>query len=175
MKALFLDRDGIINRSFKNKKGKPKAPTLFKDFIFLPFLKNYLNEIKKLNFNIIIITNQPDISYGVLKEAELYKMHSKIYSSLPVTNIYVCKHSKEDNCKCRKPKTGLFRQALKKYNLNLKNSYAIGDRWSDIVASYKCGIKSIYVDRNYNEPKPTKQIFTTKSTKKALEYIIKNQ
>ncbi len=175
MKALFLDRDGVINRSFTNHFGKPKAPRSFKDFIFLPYVKKYIDEIKKKNFLIFVVTNQPDISYGYLKNNELEKMHNKIYSKLAVTQIFTCIHGKNQNCKCRKPETALFKMAIKKYKLNINSSYTIGDRSSDINASIKCNIKSIFIDRNYNEPKPTGQIFTTKSSRKALEYVIKNQ
>lgn len=175
MKALFLDRDGVINRSFVNISGKPIAPRRFKDFTFLPYVKKYINEIKKHNFLIFVVTNQPDISYGYLKKYELEKMHNKIYSELTVTKIFTCMHGRNQNCKCRKPRTGLFKTAIKKYNLNINLSYTIGDRSSDIDASLKCNIKSIFIDRNYNEPKPTSQVFTTKSTRKALEYVIKNQ
>lgn len=174
MRALFLDRDGVINRSFINYAGKPKAPRCFKDFIFLPYVKKYINEIKKLNVLIFVVTNQPDISYGYLKKNELEKMHNKIYSNLSITQIYTCMHGKNQNCKCRKPKTSMFKMAIKKYKLNIKSSYTIGDRSSDINASLKCNIKSIFIDRNYNEPKPDGQIFTTKSSRKALEYVIKN-
>lgn len=175
MKALFLDRDGVINRSYINNFGKPKAPKRLKDFIFLPYVKKYIDEIKKHNFLIFVVTNQPDISYGNLKKNELEKMHNKIYCKLSVTEIFTCIHGKDQNCKCRKPKTGLFKMAIKKYNLNINTSFTIGDRSSDINASANCNIKSIFIDRNYNEPKPTGQIFTTKSTRKALEYVIKNQ
>ena len=174
MRALFLDRDGVINRSFINHAGKPQAPRSFKDFIFLPYVKKYLDEIKKNNFFIFVVTNQPDISYGYLKKNELEKMHNKIYSKLSVTQIFTCIHGKNQNCKCRKPKTSMFKMAIKKYKLNIKSSYTIGDRSSDINASLKCNIKSIFIDRNYNEPKPDGQIFTTKSSRKALEYVIKN-
>lgn len=175
MKALFLDRDGVINRSFVDHFGKPRAPRRYKDFTFLPYVKKYIDKIKKHNFLIFVVTNQPDISYGYLKKNELEKMHNKIYSYLPITEIFTCVHGKNYNCKCRKPKTGLFNKAIKKYKLNINLSYTIGDRSSDISASLKCNIKSIFIDRNYNETKPTGQIFTTKSSRKALEYIINKQ
>jgi len=175
MKALFLDRDGVINRTYIDLTRKPKAPTKYHDFIFLPYVKQYLSEIYKLNYTIIIITNQPDITYGTLSKETLSRINAKIYNNLPVKEIFTCHHGRFDNCKCRKPQTMLFTNAIKKYHLSIKDSFTIGDRWSDIEASVSLGIKAIFIDRKYEEQKPIRQIYTTNSSKKALEYIIRNQ
>ena len=87
MKAVFLDRDGVINRSFI-KNGKPKAPLNIKDFIILPYVKEKLIEIKKKNFFIIVISNQPDIHKGLISRKTINSMNEKLYASLPIRYIY---------------------------------------------------------------------------------------
>lgn len=171
-KCIFLDRDGVINRS-SVKNGKPYAPLSFKNFIFLPKVKKSIQILKKLGFLVILITNQPDISKKKLKISTLNKMNDKIYRKLKVDDIFFCTHSIEDNCICRKPKTGMLLESQKKYNINLHKSFMIGDRKKDIDSGINVGCKTIFINRKYKEEKPTRQIFTTTSLYKAVEYIKK--
>ncbi len=171
-KCIFLDRDGVINRS-NVKNGKPYAPLRFENFIFLPKVKKSIHQLKKLGFLVILITNQPDISKKKLKISTLDKMNDKIYRNLDVDDIFFCIHSSEDNCNCRKPKTGMLLESQKKYNINLNKSFMIGDRKKDIDSGIKAGCKTIFINRNYNEERPTRQNYTTTSLYKAVEYIKK--
>ena len=172
-RAIFFDRDGILNKS-NILEGKPIAPNFNKDFIIYEDLKN---QIQKLNsyFLLIVITNQPDISKGTLKISELKKMHKKLNQIFNLDKIYYCIHSKEDNCNCRKPKTGLFIKAISDFDINLEGSYMIGDRKNDMDAAASLGIRSIYVDYNYNEKKPTKYNHKCYKPSEALEIILLNE
>ena len=169
-KCVFVDRDGVINRS-KVINGKPYAPTNFSDFIFLPKVINAINILKQKKYLIIIITNQPDISNGILKYSELNKMNEKIYKSLDVDDILICTHGKENNCNCRKPRIGLFKKAIKKFSIDTDLSYMIGDRKIDIEAGVKAKLKTIYIDRNYTEQKPLNFDYKCKSLYNSLKYI----
>ena len=80
---------------------------------------------------------------------------------------------KKENCKCRKPKTGLIKNAIKGKKIYLKKSYMIGDRASDIEAGIKAGCKTIFINKNYSESKPKKQDKTVKSLNAAVNYILK--
>tara|TARA_Y100000022_G_C13186905_1_gene346159 strand:- start:256 stop:780 length:525 start_codon:yes stop_codon:yes gene_type:complete len=173
MRALFLDRDGVINRSFI-KNGKPKAPLNIKDLIFLPNVKDKLIKIKKKNFLIIVISNQPDIQKGLISIKTIESMNKKILSSLPIDEIYICPHSKDFGCDCRKPRNKFFKKAINKYDINPLKSFMVGDRKSDIDSVLSLKIPSIFIDRNYSEPKPFSQISTFRSSSKALNYILEN-
>lgn len=172
-RAIFFDRDGILNKS-NIIEGKPIAPHFFEDFKIYEGLKNQI-QILNSYFLLIVITNQPDISKGTLKISELKKMHKKLNETFNLDNIYYCSHSKEDNCNCRKPKTGLFIKAKLDFDISLKDSYMIGDRKNDMDAAVSLGIRSIYVDYNYNEKKPTIYDHKCYKPSEALEIILFNE
>ena len=87
---------------------------------------------------------------------------------------FVCYHDDHDNCKCRKPKLGLLLEARKKWDINLKKSYIIGDRWKDIEAGKSAGCKTIFIDCNYKEAKPKNTNFTTDSLLNSVHIIENN-
>ena len=169
-KAIFLDRDGVIVKQF-TIKGKSYPPRNFKDFKIYPYVKERLFELKK-NYLIFVITNQPDVKKGLIEKKQLNQMHNLLINTLPIKNIYTCFHLREDFCKCRKPSPYFILKAKKNININLKNSYLIGDRESDINAGNKVGCKTIFIDRNYSENKP--QIYLKKfySFNQAAKFII---
>ena len=170
-KAIFLDRDGVLSVPFILNK-KSFAPRRFEDFKLYPFVKKYLNLLKKKNFFLIVVTNQPDISNNLVKLSVVNKMHQKLMK-LPIDDIYICPHSKKQNCNCRKPKTGMIRNAVKKYKINVKKSFLVGDRITDIEAGLKMNCKNIFINRNYNEKKPNpKRVTYVKSFKQAALRIL---
>tara|TARA_X000000950_G_scaffold289251_1_gene411261 strand:+ start:950 stop:1468 length:519 start_codon:yes stop_codon:yes gene_type:complete len=168
-KAIFLDRDGVINKSI-TIKGKPKAPLLLKDFKYLPKVPEAV-EILKKKYILFIVTNQPDLKSKKLNINKLSKMHLKIKKDLNINYIFFCPHTDEDNCKCRKPKNSLIEKAIKKYKINRKDSYLIGDRKKDIDAGIKSKLKTIYIESNYKERKPIKFNYKCDSLFNALKYI----
>jgi D-glycero-D-manno-heptose 1,7-bisphosphate phosphatase len=170
-KAIFFDRDGVINRSYKID-GKPYAPINFKDFIFYPNTKKNLISLKKKGFKLFIITNQPDIGNNKITINVLNKMHQKILKELPITKIYVCKHSQKKNCRCRKPKPYFIKQAIKLYNINISKSFMVGDRGSDIKIGQTAGCETIFIDRFYDENKNNGQNKTVFSLNSATKYIL---
>ena len=173
-KAIFLDRDGVINRGFV-VNGKSYAPRRIEDFKLLPYVKESIKKLINNGFLIIIVTNQPDISNGLLSLDVLHLMHNKLRKKLAVTDIYFCPHSKNENCECRKPKPGMIVAAAKKYKINFSKSFLVGDRASDIEAGKKVGCRLIFINRNYKEPKPISQEKTVNNLKRATHYILKNK
>jgi len=147
-KVVFLDRDGVINID---------APGRFisswKEFKFVPGIKQ---DIKKLNDNgflVIIATNQAGISLGFYNETELEKIHKNMQRELKkagahIDDIFYCPHYKKDHCKCRKPEPGLLLRAAGKYNIDLHQAWLVGDDKNDIEAGRKAGCKTIKVERN---------------------------
>ena len=172
-KAIFLDRDGVLSRS-KLLNKKAYAPRKFKDFKLFPYVKFYLKKLKKKNFKLIVITNQPDINNKLVKIEEVNKMNHKLKSITAVDEVYMCPHSQKEKCSCRKPNPGMIIKASKKYSIDIKKSYLIGDRNSDIEAGIKVKCKNIFIDRGYVERKPKKDVIFVKSFRQAAEYILKN-
>ena len=146
-KAIFLDRDGVIN---EERKDYVKNIDEFK------LIKNSLNAIKFLkekNFLVIIITNQSAINRGLLSIERLNEIHESLINKLGELNssldgIYFCPHKPEENCLCRKPKPGLILKAAKEHDIDLKNSCMIGDSQKDILAAKNAGCKGILLKKN---------------------------
>ena len=148
-RAVFLDRDGIINKVIP-ENGKAGSPKCFEEFEFISEISIQIDRIKEAGFLAIVCTNQPDISRGKMSIQELEKMHSKIRSELSIDDIFVCPHDDKDNCFCRKPKPGMILNAMKKYNIDLIQSFFIGDSWKDIEAARNAGCRGILITTSYN-------------------------
>ena len=172
-RAVFLDRDGVINRPhFFN--GRSYAPTNFHDFVLYEGVRAAVERIKRLDFKIIIVTNQPDVGHGRMHLSELNKMHQALKKEIPVDDIFVCKHRQDENCTCRKPKPGLLLMASAQHSLDFEKSFLIGDRTSDMLAAKAVGCKSIFIDLNYEaETKPESVDYSCENLQQAAAYIEK--
>tara|TARA_Y200000002_G_C22543913_1_gene605229 strand:+ start:353 stop:880 length:528 start_codon:yes stop_codon:yes gene_type:complete len=169
-RAIFLDRDGVIVKQFK-VDGKSFPPRNFKDFRLYPYVRERLKELKN-KFLIFVITNQPDVKKGLMKMEDLNLMHLYLKNNLPIKEIYTCLHLKDENCICRKPSDYFIKKAKNKYKINLNKSILIGDRESDIRAGNSSGCHSLFIDRNYDEYKPTKYKKKFYSFNQAAKFII---
>jgi D-glycero-D-manno-heptose 1,7-bisphosphate phosphatase len=173
-KAVFLDRDGVINKPMIID-GKSYAPRSLKDFKIFPKVKNDVKKLKNKGFKVFVITNQPDIGNKLIKKKTLQEMHRVLKKKVPIDKIYYCPHTRSDKCKCRKPKPGMIIEASKESKIYLKESYLVGDRKTDIDAGLKVGCKTIFVENDYYEKKPVKQEKTVKSLHAAVKYILKKE
>ncbi len=167
-KAIFLDRDGVINKVII-KDNKPFSPRTFEEFKLFSDILNPLKYLKKAGFLIFIITNQPDIARGLMKESELNKMHETIKNTLPIDEIVVCPHDDADNCNCRKPKPGMLFYLAEKWKVNLKKSYLIGDTWKDMEAGKTADCITILIDTVYNQD--VKCDYRVKDLNEAIKFI----
>jgi D-glycero-D-manno-heptose 1,7-bisphosphate phosphatase len=119
-----------------------------------------------------MVTNQPNVSRGLASRSEVIKINNYIKEQMNLDDIYCCFHDNKDNCRCRKPKAGMFIRAKKKWDINLKASIMVGDRKKDIDAGKKAGCKNFFLDYDYNEIKPSKKNCTyIKSFKEIKKYI----
>ena len=148
-RAVFLDRDGVINRVIM-RGGKPYSPRTLSDFRFTDGVKEVLIRLKEVGFLLIIVTNQPDISRGLITWDQLNAIHDLIRRELPVDDIIVCPHDDSDNCDCRKPKPGMIVDSARKCGIDIGNSYMIGDTWKDMEAGRMAGCDTILLDASYN-------------------------
>ena len=172
-KAVFLDRDGVINKAFI-KNGLPESPNSLSELEILPGVKESILRLKKLNFICLVVTNQPDVQRGKIKKNTIIKMNNFLKKKIELDDIFVCYHDDHDNCNCRKPKPGLLLQARKKWNVDFKKSFIVGDRWRDIQAGKKVGCKTIFLDYKYKDIKPKNPDYVTDTLLNAT-YIIEKQ
>ena len=150
-KAVFLDRDGVINR-----KGSGYYIFRVEEFSFNKGVKEALKYFISKGYLLIIITNQGGIARGIFSISHLEKLHNYMIqqlkeSDIEITDIYYCPHHPDVSpCLCRKPGTLLFEQAITKYDIDPKASFMIGDSDIDIQAAEKMGIKGILIPTNGN-------------------------
>jgi D-glycero-D-manno-heptose 1,7-bisphosphate phosphatase len=170
-RAVFLDRDGVINRS-KVQNGKPYAPRQLADFRLLPGVSRAVSDLKSAGFVVIVVTNQPDIGHGLIAESAIDAMHRKLQSKVPVDEVLVCPHRQDANCPCRKPRPGLILEALQHWGIEPGASYMVGDRGSDIVAGQRAGLYTIFVDRGYSETLAMKPDLAVRSLRQAATSIL---
>jgi D-glycero-D-manno-heptose 1,7-bisphosphate phosphatase len=111
-----------------------------------------LEKLKAAGYLLICVTNKPDIERGLMTQASVDAIYNKMRALLPLDDVYICYHENSD---CYKPKPGLLLAATKKYDIDLAQSYMIGDRWRDIEAGQNAGCKTIWIDRGYAEKKPS--------------------
>jgi len=164
-KAVFLDRDGVICENIDRPEGI-SSPRFLKEFHFTNNIKKYLQQLCDLNFNLFIVTNQPDIARRKMSYTILGMMHEIIGQYLPITAIRACLHDNNDNCQCRKPKPGMLLDLAKFYEIDLSHSYMIGDNITDMQAGKVVGCKTIFladfttgwVDITYDTDKYTDHI-----------------
>ncbi len=152
-RAVFLDRDGVINRTFV-RDGKPFPPTTLQELEVLPGVSEALQELKQDGYKLLVVTNQPDVAREKQSRQTIEAMHQALSAQLPLDDILVCYHTDEDKCDCRKPMPGMLLEAAKKHNIDLAASFMVGDRWRDIEAGYNAGCKTILIDYGYSERPP---------------------
>jgi D-sedoheptulose 7-phosphate isomerase len=152
-RAVFLDRDGVINRTFV-RDGKPFPPTTLQELEVLPGVPEALHELKQHGYKLLVVTNQPDVARGKQSRQTIDAMHQALSARLPLDDILVCYHTDKDKCDCRKPMPGMLFEAAKKHNIDLAASFMVGDRWRDIEAGYNAGCKTILIDYGYSERSP---------------------
>jgi len=153
--AVFLDRDGVINRAFV-RDGKPFPPSTLEELEILPDVADALNQLKRHGFELVVVSNQPDVARGTQSKDNVERINRAIGYSLPISDFFTCYHTDEDNCSCRKPRPGLLLLAAQKHNLDLSKSYMVGDRWRDVEAGQSAGCKTILIDRSYREKAPAR-------------------
>ena len=173
-RALFLDRDGVINQTFM-REGKSYPPSSLEDFSFLDGVKEALLLSKELGFLNIIVTNQPDVATGRQSLEKLTQIHDFILSELPMDDIFVCLHSEADACSCRKPLPGMLFAAKERWDLDLERSFLVGDRWRDVGAAHAGKCPCFFIDYGYKEQKPSLPYTVVSSLKEAVQRIYEQE
>lgn len=157
-KAIFFDRDGTLIKSNLSSDKKPIAIKNLSELKLFPSVKKILKKLNK-EFLIFIITNQPDVYRGINTKKNVIEINNYLKKILPIKKIYTCFCSSK-NCTFRKPNPGMMIDASKEYNIDLKKSYVVGDRWKDIDAGHKVRCKTIFINKDYKEKLKEKPAYT---------------
>lgn len=142
--AVFLDRDGVLNRSV-DRHGVPSPPSSLDDFELLPGVPEAASRLRDAGYMLVVVTNQPDIARGTQDVAVVEAMNEVIQREVGVDAILVCPHDDIDNCECRKPKPGMLLQAMERFDIDRERSFMVGDRWRDVVAGQAAGCRTVQV------------------------------
>jgi D-glycero-D-manno-heptose 1,7-bisphosphate phosphatase len=171
-RAVFLDRDGVINRAFV-RDGRPYPPTSAADLEILPGVPQALRRLRAAGYRLVVVTNQPDIARGSVTEASVGAINERLRQVLPIDEIRVCPHDDADDCECRKPKPGLLLQPPAH---NMAASVMVGDRWRDISAGLAAGCgATILVDCAYAEALPDEPTIRVGSLAEAADWWLSVQ
>jgi len=171
-KAVFLDRDGVINRSMV-REGKPYPPSSPEEVEILPGVGEALKNLKGAGFLLICVTNQPDVARGTQKKEIVEAIHKLLLESLCLDEILVCYHDDSDRCQCRKPLPGMLLDAAGRFEIDLRKSFMVGDRWRDIEAGQNAGCSTIHIEYGYDEKSPSRPPdMKTDSLDGAAEWIL---
>ncbi len=171
-RAVFLDRDGVINRS-KVINGKPYPPDNLSTMEILPGVPDALRKLSHAGFLLIVVTNQPDVARGTTPRETVEEINNYLATNLPIDEFRTCFHDNDDGCNCRKPLPGSLLAAARIHRIELANSYMVGDRWRDVEAGQHAGCKTIFIDYGYDEKQPESVDFRVNSLEEAAKIILK--
>jgi D-glycero-D-manno-heptose 1,7-bisphosphate phosphatase len=150
-RAVFLDRDGVLNAAVL-RGGRPYPPDGVEDVEILPGVADACTRLREAEFDLVVVTNQPDIARGTQKPEAVRRINDALIEALPLNEIVVCPHDDADGCGCRKPKPGMLLDAADRRGIDLSASFMVGDRWRDVEAGIRAGCRTLLIDRGYDEP-----------------------
>ncbi len=147
--AVFLDRDGVLTE-------ERSYITSVDNLRIFPYVAECIKQIHQRGYLAVVITNQSGVARGLLTEDALREMNAYLMGQTGVDAVFYCPHHPEGKvsryakaCQCRKPETGLFEKACREHDIDMTNSYMVGDRASDILAGQRAGLKTVLLESGY--------------------------
>ena len=173
-RAVFLDRDGVINRALE-RDGLPYPPASLAEFEILSDVAAACAKLKRAGFLLVVVTNQPDVGRGTLKKEIVETIHAEMCRRLPIDRVEVCYHPGQgvSDCDCRKPKPGMLLRAARELGIDLAQSWMVGDRWRDIDCGHAAGCRTIFINRGYAEELRQKPDFSAGNLAEAADIILR--
>jgi D-glycero-D-manno-heptose 1,7-bisphosphate phosphatase len=170
-RAVFLDRDGVLNRPVV-RDGRPFPPARLEEFELYPDVIDGCAQLKEGGFFLVVVTNQPDVGRGTQTRQAIDAMHARLCAAIPSLDaIEVCFHAGAahgEPCDCRKPKPGMLLRASAAYEIDLGESFLIGDRWRDVDCAHAAGCRAVFIDHGYQESLKEKPEFSVGSFSEAV-------
>lgn len=167
--AVFLDRDGVLNKATVSS-GRPYPPASVEELEIPPDVPQALDRLKAAGYRLVVVTNQPDVARRDQRRDVVEAINRALAECLPLDEFRVCYHEDRDGCDCRKPKPGLL---LRPPAHDLGRSVMVGDRWRDIEAGQRAGVRAtVLIDRGYREPCPVVPSARVSSLGEAVDWIL---
>jgi D-glycero-D-manno-heptose 1,7-bisphosphate phosphatase len=177
-RAVFLDRDGVLNRPVI-RDGLPFPPANIEELELYPDVVEGCRQLKEAGFLLIVVTNQPDVGRGTQSRETVEALHARLHETIPaVDGIEVCFHAGADHgepCDCRKPRPGMLQRAATAHVIDLKRSFLIGDRWRDVDCAHAAGCVAVFIDRGYREALREIPEFNVQTFREAVAAILQNR
>jgi D-glycero-D-manno-heptose 1,7-bisphosphate phosphatase len=174
-RAVFLDRDGVINQPVV-RDGRPYPPATVEDFQLYEDVAAGCAHLDAAGYLLVVVTNQPDVARGTQTRAVVEAMHRKMRDALPqIAQVEICWHAgadRGDPCDCHKPEPGMLLRAAEAHGIDLAQSFLVGDRWRDIDCGHRARCRTVFVDRNYAEILRQPPDWTVTSFAQAVEVIL---
>jgi|SRR6059036_1628573 len=172
-RAVFLDRDGVINRVLV-RDGAPYPATSLEEFEILPGVTEACRLLKGAGLYLVVATNQPDVGRGTLKQEVVEAIHAQMCQALPIDRVEVSYDSGRENppSELRKPRPGMLLRAARELGIDLSRSFMVGDRWRDIDCGRAAGCVTILVDYDYTEALRQPPDYRVKSLREAADLIL---
>lgn len=171
-RAVFLDRDGVLNRSVV-REGKPYPPSSLAEFELLPGVVEACTRLKDAGWLLVVATNQPDVGRGTQRQEEVEAMHAEMCARLPIDRVEVCYDPGQGQpSEFRKPAPGMLRRAARELEIDLAQSWMVGDRWRDIDCGVAAGCRTIFIDYGYDEKLRARPTFRAGSLLEAAALIL---
>ncbi len=169
--AVFLDRDGVLNRVFE-RDGVTHPPACVEDFTLLPGVAEAVQRLHAVGFALVVVTNQPDVARGTQTREGVEAIHERLRAELPMLEVLACYHDDADGCDCRKPKPGMLREAARRWAIDLRRSFLVGDRWSDVAAGQAAGCRTLLVEMPYSDGARCQPDHRVHDLAEAVEWIL---
>ena len=172
-RAVFLDRDGVLNRAHV-RGGKPYPPPSLADLEILPGVADACRAFRDAGLRAIVVTNQPDVATGKQERTVVDAIHARLMRELALDDIKACYCVEGDDCDCYKPKPGLLLEAAREWSIDLAQSFMVGDRWRDIAAGRAVGCRTYFIDYGYDERRPDRPHHTVADLAHAGRLILEH-
>jgi D-glycero-D-manno-heptose 1,7-bisphosphate phosphatase len=170
-KAVFLDRDGVLNRVVV-RNGRPFPPASADEVEIIPGSAEACAAIHEAGALIFCVTNQPDVARGTARREQVSAINRRLQSALGLDEVVACYHDDGDGCSCRKPEPGMLIDLATRHAVDLATSVMVGDRWRDIEAGRRAGCRTVFIDHGYAEDRPANTDLACGSLAAALPWIL---
>ncbi len=171
LRAVFLDRDGVLNRAIV-RDGTPKPPATLDEVEIPAEVPEALRRLRQAGFALIGVTNQPDVARGTLARETAEEINQLIASKVSLDEVRACYHDDADGCECRKPNPGMMLAVAEERGIDVSDSFMVGDRWRDVEAGRRAGCSTVLIDRGYADGVRAEPDVTVGSLAEAASWIL---
>lgn len=171
-RAVFLDRDGVLNCAVV-RAGRPYPPASVAEVEIFPDVVDALGRLKEAGFVLVVVSNQPDVARGTTPKVTVEAINAYLAERLPIDRFIMCYHDSSDGCNCRKPSPGMLFAGAREFDVDLAASFMVGDRWRDVETGIAAGCKTIFIDYGYTEKVPQAYDYRVFSTYEAVMCILR--